>query len=127
MSDNVIITITGRKKLARAWAGDASLPRIVGMAFGDGGVDRDGAVITPTKGQTTLNHELLRKAIGSHSYPEEATCRYSATLAEGDLMGAMISEQGLYDADGDIVIIKNFSVKGKDSDMEMTFELDNVF
>ena len=33
----------------------------------------------------------------------------------------------LYDEDGDIVAVKNFSVKGKDAGMEMIFEIDDTF
>lgn len=34
---------------------------------------------------------------------------------------------GLYDSAGDIVCIKTFTKKGKDSDIEMTYTLDDVF
>jgi len=48
-------------------------------------------------------------------------------LSESELAGAYISEVGLYDAAGDIVCIKNFTAKGKDSDIEMTYTVDDVF
>ena len=53
--------------------------------------------------------------------------RYTVTLSETELADENISEIGLYDAAGDIVAIKNFKAKGKDSDMEMTFMLDDIF
>jgi phage-related tail fiber protein len=124
---NVIVTKTARKKMAQARAGVITLPKIVGMAFGDGGTDSSGKAIAPSESQTTLNHELYRKAIKGYTFTSDTTCRYECTLAETELGGEDISEIGLYDAEGDILSIKNFTKKGKDDDMEMTFTLDDVF
>ena len=44
---NVVITKKAREKLVKARAGDLTLPKIAGMAFGNGGVDADGTVIPP--------------------------------------------------------------------------------
>ncbi|MCD8364697.1 MAG: phage tail protein [Clostridiales bacterium] len=129
MAENVIITKTARAKLVQARAGAITLPTIVGMAFGNGGVDSSGDVISPTDDQTELTSELLRKEIDSYTVltSEDATVRYMCTLGTSDLEGESISEIGLYDTDGDIVCIKTFTAKGKDSDIEMTFTLDDVF
>ena len=40
--------------------------------------------------------------------------------------GKSISEIGLYDSAGDIVMIANFLPKGKDSNISMRFEIDDV-
>ena len=64
---NAIITILGKQKLVKARAGDATLATITGMAFGDGGVDGEGNVLTPLASQSALNNELLRKQITSHT------------------------------------------------------------
>ena len=117
MAQNVIITKTARKKLVQARAGAITLPKIVGMAFGSGGVDSAGNVISPSETQTALKKELLRKPIS----------RYECTLGESELAGQYISEIGLYDSQGDIVCIKTFTKKGKDDDIEMTYTLDDVF
>ena len=130
MSDgnkNVVITKIGRKKLVQARAGAISLPPIVGMAFGDGGIDADGSIKPPEQSQTDLNSELFRKAVDGYSFPEETTCRYVCTLEETELAGKSISELGLYDSEGDIVCIKNMTAKGKDDDIEMTFTVDDIF
>lgn len=129
VNKNVVITKAARQKLVRARAGDLSLPKIVGMAFGDGGVDSDGTVIPPTEAQTELTNELLRKAITGHEYPEgtDTTCRYTAELSENELVGKEISEIALYDETGDIVCIKTFSRKGKDDDMKHIYTLDDIF
>ena len=127
MAQNVIITKKARKKLLQARAGDITLPKIIGMAFGSGGVDTSGNVIAPLENQETLKAELLRKPVRGHSFIGETTCRYECTLSESELAGQYISEIGLYDAEGDIVCIKTFTKKGIDSDIEMTYTLDDVF
>ncbi len=124
MADNYIITKKARKNMVQARAGAITLPKIVGMAFGDGGVDGLGNVMKPLE---TLVSELLRKEIDGFDFIEDTTCRYQCTLSESELAGKYISELGLYDENGDMVCIKNFTAKGKDSDMEMTYTVDDVF
>lgn len=130
MSDNnknLVITKKAREKLVKARAGAITLPKIVGMAFGDGGVDSDGNVVPPAETQGQLTNELLRKEIDGYSFPDDTTCRYECTLSESELAGEEISEIGLYDEDGDIVCIKTFMRKGKDSDVEQTYTLADMF
>lgn len=129
MAKNVIITTTARKKLVMARAGVINLPPIMGMAFGNGGIDVSGNVIPPSENQTELLSELYRKAVDSYAVLEDetATVRYECTLTKNEMIDEYISEIGLYDADGDLVCIKTFKKKGKDDDLEMTFTLDDVF
>lgn len=127
MVENVIITKKARENMVKARAGALDLPKIAGMAFGNGGVDADGSVITPQGDQAELVNELYRKEINGFEFTEDTTCRYTCTLTEPELAGEDISEVGLYDENGDIACIKNFKTKGKDGDMEMTFTLDDVF
>lgn len=129
VNNNVVITKAARIKMVKARAGEIALPKIVGMAFGNGGVESDGTVIPPSDDQSALYHELYRKAIDGYSFPDEsdAICRYECTLAENELAGEEISEIGLYDEDGDIVCIKTFTRKGKDSDVEQTYTVDDIF
>lgn len=122
-----VTTDVARKKLVRARAGEIVLPPIVQMAFGRGGVDSDDSVLEPSSTQTSLNDEIIRKPIESFSFPVETTCRYVCRLLRGELGGEAISEVGLVDQEGDVVAIKTFSKKGKDSDMEMVFEIDDEF
>lgn len=124
---NAVITQAAQTKLVRARAGAITLPKIVGMAFGDGGVDAGGKIIIPVKGQSELSNELYRKEIDGYSFPNELTCRYECTLLETELAGKEISEIGLYDEDGDILCIKNFTRKGKDDDVQQTYILDDMF
>ncbi len=127
MAQNVIITKKRRENLVKASAGAVALPKIVGMAFGNGGVDESGMVIAPMEFQSRLTSEIFRKEIDGYSFPADTTCRYECTLTESELAGEEISEIGLYDENGDIICIKTFKEKGKDSDLEMTFALDDVF
>jgi len=124
---NTIITVKGRESMAKGRAGDVTLPTITGMAFGDGGVDAGGNVKTPTASQSTLNDELYRKVITNHEFISSTACRYYCTLSTSEMVGESISEIGLYDSNGDLVMIKNFLPKGKDADMELTFYIDDIF
>lgn len=124
---NVIITKKAREKLVKARAGAIQLPKIAGMAFGNGGVEADGTVKPPIDTQNGLTNELFRKEVDGYSFPADTTCRYECTLAENELVGKEISEIGLYDEEGDIVCIKTFMRKGKDDDVEQTYTLDDIF
>ena len=124
---NVIITKKSREKLVKPRAGAIQLPKIVGMVFGDGGVDASGNVIPPTESQSGLTNEIFRKELDGYSFPADTTCRYECTLTESELAGEEISEIGLYDSEGDVVCIKTFKRKGKDDDVEQTYTLDDIF
>ena len=126
-SQNVVITKAARQKLVCARAGAIELPKIVGMAFGNGGVDTDGNIIAPGEGQNILANELYRKPVDGYSFPDDTICRYERTLTEQELAGEEISEIGLYDEDGDIIAIKAFKRKGKDNDIAQTYILDDIF
>lgn len=122
---NAIVTVNARKKMLKARAGDAKLPKITGFAFGNGGVDSGGSVIEPLETANALNNELLRKEVSGHEFTSDLVCRYICTLGKSELAGYKISEIALYDEDGDLVAIKNFLPKGKDEDLEMTFQIDD--
>jgi phage-related tail fiber protein len=124
---DAVVTKKARNKMLKARAGDQALPKIVGMAFGDGGIEESGGIITPSIEQTALNNELLRKEVSGHEYLSDTVCRYSCTLEANELAGKSISEIALYDEEGDLIAIKNFSAKGKDDDLEMTFNIDDTF
>lgn len=121
------ITEIGRKKLCMAHAGDMVLPRITHIAIGNGGLDSNGNPVAVLGTEVSLAGELLRKQLDSHSYPVKTTCRYAIRIGKSELVGCSISEMGLFDEEGDLVAYKNFLPKGKDSDMEFIFELDEIF
>lgn len=122
-----VITEKGREKLCKAHAGQIILPIITKMGFGQGGVDADGNVIDTTGNETALKDELLQKNIEGFTFPINTTCRYKVRLNKEDLANKFISEQGLYDADGDLIAYKTFLPKGKDDDSEFVFDLEEIF
>ena len=97
------------------------------MAFGSGGVDESGTVIATTGEEVALRNELLRKNIDSHTFPITTTGRYTVRLGKEELADQNISEMGLFDAEGELVAYKTFLPKGKDSDMEFVFDMDEIF
>ena len=109
-----VITVAGRRKLCMAHAGDAALPAITRMAWGNGGVDGDGQPVEATGNEVGL-------------YQGRTTCRYTATLEAGELDGEEISEMGLYDAEGDLVAYRTFLRKGKDADIPQIYDMDEIF
>ena len=130
MADNKgVITLTGRKKLCMAHAGDATLPKIAKMVWGDGGVDEHGTPRATTGNEVGLYNKLLEKEIESHNYvnEEKTTCRYRSTLEKGELTGKEISEMGLLDADGDLIAYRTFLRKGKDEDVPQSYDMDEIF
>lgn len=124
---NTVITKTRRKNLVQASAGIIALPVIVGMAFGDGGVDSSGNIIPPTEEQTALYNEIYRQEVDNYAVSSDTSVRYVCTLPESILTGKNISEIALYDSEGDLVCIRTMSAKGKDEGMEMAFTLDDEF
>lgn len=128
MNNAGVITVIGRKKLCRAHAGDGTLPAIVKMAWGNGGVDENGYPIDTTGNEIGLYNQLLEKNIEFHTYNEDqTTCMYGATLEAGELDGEEISEMGLFDADGDLVVYRTFGRKWKDTDIPQTYYMSELF
>lgn len=121
------VTTKAKKKMLEARAGIAALPKIVGMAFGTGGVNSSGEIIAHSPDQNALHKEVLRKNVDGYTVVSDTKIRYSCTLTASELAGEYISEIGLYDAQGDFVAFKAFLKKGKDADMECVFECDDTF
>ena len=123
---DAVITLKARKKMVQARAGAITLPPIVGMVFGTGGVDEAGMPVAPSGSDEGLKQEIFRKELDSYTFTDDTTCRYLCTLEVGECDNEEISEIGLYDSEGDITAIKTFKKKGKDSDLEMTFRIDDI-
>ncbi len=124
---DAVVTLKARKKMVQARAGAIALPPIVGMVFGTGGVDASGVPVVPSGNDDSLKQEIFRKEVDSHTFTDDTTCRYLCTLAVNECANEDISEIGLYDSDGDLIAVKTFKVKGKDADLEMTFQIDDIF
>lgn len=126
MADTVI-TLNARSKMMRARTGEIPLPKVTGMAFGNGGADSYGNALIPKETQTSLNNELLRKDVEGYEFLSDRKCRYTCTIQDSELAGYSISEVALVDEDGDLIAIKNFSPKQKDADLEMIMHIDDEF
>lgn len=128
-SSNGVMTVTARKKLCEAHAGDQKLSKITTIAWGNGGVDEKGIPKQTTGNEISLYGELLKKDIETHVYvnADHTSCRYTATLEAGELTGEEISEMGLFDEDGDMVAYRTFLRKGKDEDIPQIYDMDEIF
>lgn len=124
---DAVVTLKARKKMVQARAGAITLPPIVGMVFGTGGVDASGVPVVPSGNDDSLKQEIFRKEVDSYTFTDNTTCRYLCTLAVNECANEDISEIGLYDSDGDLIAVKTFKAKGKDADLEMTFQIDDIF
>ncbi len=118
-----ITTIAAKKKILLARAGIQVLPKISQMAFGDGGINVEGEILEPTESQEHLKHEIFRKDIDGYKIISDTEIQYQCTLVENELNGSRISEIALIDEEGEVLAIKNFSVKEKDAEWEMTFRI----
>lgn len=123
MSESIVTNIA-KKKILLARAGlIPNLPKIVGMAFGNG-AGGGASTRLPLETDTTLQNEIYRQKVDNAVFQEnELYVKYITTLAQTTLKGQVINEIALYDEDGDLLAIKTFSDKGKDGDMEMVFEI----
>ncbi len=63
MTQNQIITVTARKNMVRARAGEIQLPKIVGFVFGDGGVDESGNIIPLSETDSTLEMNFSERSM----------------------------------------------------------------
>lgn len=112
----VTVPNVAREKMADARAGVRTLAPITMIAFGDGGVDSDGIVLTPLPTMTALNHELLRVSVESTEKIGQLSYRYGYTISEGGLGGKSVSEVALIDSEGDLASIEMFKPKADDLD-----------
>ena len=112
----VTVPNVSRAKMAAARSGERTLPPIKMIAFGDGGVDENGAVQTPSPTMTKLNHELLRKPVESVEKVGQLGYKYGDTIPEGGLDGKSVSEVALIDEEGDLASIEMFKPKADDLD-----------
>lgn len=126
MATKAITTTIAKKKMLLARAGQQELPAITQMVFGSGGVNLAGEVLEPSEGRQELSEEIYRKDIEKVEIVSDTQIRYYCTLNENELIDKDISEIALADADGDLVTIKNFKAKGKDSDFQMTFKINDT-
>lgn len=121
-----VITLVSKKKMIAARKGENRLPRIAGIAIGDG-AETDGVISEPLEEDVMLKNELLRREYASCEKISDTCYRYRMELGASELAGKSINEAALYDEEGDLLAIRVFTGKLKDDDMEMAFEFDDRF
>jgi len=105
-----------RRRLASTMAGGATVKKIAYMAFGDGGHNGDLTAKAPDPEQTSLNNELMRKPLTAVVQEDDFSVTGRGMLDYDELVGYAISEAALLNEDGDVVGVKNFAPKVKESD-----------
>lgn len=122
-----IITRIAKKKMAEARNGRIQLPPIQKIAIGDGGISDEGNLFIPNEDAAGLNNELLRRDYDTAVQLSETSFRYRIDLKDSELKGKSVSEIALIDSEGDILSMKTFQPKLIEEDMEVSFEIDDIF
>ncbi len=115
MAEAVVVN-TYRQRIAARMAGGASLAHIVYMAIGDGGHNADMTPKAPSANATSLNHEILRKPLAAITQEDLYSVTGKGTVEANEIVGASISEAALIDSNGQLVGLKTFAPKHKESD-----------
>lgn len=121
-----VITAVRRAKMSEATHTTGKIAKAKWIALGDGGVDGQGAIITPLAENVQLNHEVIRKEYASSTQISDTAYEYTILLEEDELIGTYISEMALIDAEGDVIAFSNFLAKGKD-ETETTFTIEDNY
>lgn len=110
------ITVNGfRSRMALHMATGAAILPVHSMAFGTGGHDIDEEALPPDVTATGLNNQVLIKALNSITQVDEFSVTAKGSIEADEANGFAISEAGLFDIEGNLIGIKNFSPKHKDS------------
>lgn len=111
------VVLTGfREKIAAHLAGKGTLKPVKYMAFGDGGHKPDGSVIPPSENQKALKHQVLKKELSYIKQEDVLSVTGAGVIEKAECVGVALSEAALLDADGELVAVKNFAPKIKESD-----------
>lgn len=112
-----VTLLSYRKRLALQAAGGPAVPAISFMAFGDAGHNPTTLqAIQPSENQIKLNHEVLRKPLTAVAQEDALSVTGRGMIEGPEMVGIRISEAALIDAAGNLVGIKNFAPKVKESD-----------
>lgn len=111
------------EKINATLAGGATLKQPTHIAFGSGGHNLDNSLKTPSASATGLQTELLRKAITGISQADSRSVTATGRITESELVGQVISEVALFDADGTIMGIRTFGPRTKQAGETIEFPL----
>ena len=122
-----ITTKIAKEKLIKARCGEKPLPKVMKMAFGNGGTNEDNEPLEIDIEQSSLNNEIGRKNIDGYNIIAYNKCEYFCTLLENELVNEKITEIALIDEEDDVIAIRNFKPKHKDNDMQLRFFIEDEF
>ena len=112
-----VTLLSYRRRMAQQAAGGPAVPKIAFMAFGDGGYDtKTLRAIQPSENQVSLNNEIMRKPLSAVAQEDPLSVTGRGMIEGSEMVGARISEAALIDAEGNLLGIKNFAPKVKESD-----------
>lgn len=112
-----VTLLSYRKRMAKQSAGGPAVSKIAYMAFGDRGFDpKTLRAIQPSENQVSLNNEVMRKPLTTVAQEDELSVTGRGMIEGSEMVGVQISEAALIDADGNLLGIKNFAPKIKESD-----------
>lgn len=125
----ITTTTSARNKMARARKGEIPLPTITNMVFGTGGHNPGdtNTPVPPTADDIALETQVLSKAV-TQTIINSTTLRHMAEILDADgLNGTIITEAGLVDNNGDLVVRSTFSGKLKEAGLNLRHEIDELF
>jgi phage-related tail fiber protein len=125
-----ITTNKARQKLARAHYSGSTVPKITMAGWGTGGVDINGDVIKPSSAAAQVAGEIIKNKIKTSTLSQDGlSVVFTAELMPGEtgVLNQKISTVGLYDEEGDLVLVKNFTPKQMDADSKITIECTEEF
>lgn len=105
-----------RKRVAKHMADNSVLQPLGFIAFGDGGHNANLTAKIANPDATGLVHELLRKPLSAILQEDLFSVTGVGSVEKPELNGAQISEAALLDTAGQLVGLKNFAPKVKESD-----------
>ena len=106
-----------RRRIAAQMARGTPVAKVAYMAFGDGGHNSTTLkAIQPSDDQIALKHEVLRKALSAIEQEDLYSVTGRGLIEAAELVGVKVSEAALVDANGNLIGIKNFAPKVKESD-----------
>lgn len=129
MADSIIITTNkGREKLAKASVGAILFPAITQIGFGTGGHDTGtGEPIQPDPAAIAVPGEVLKKNIESYAFPAATTASILGILDHGEGNGHSISAYGLYDSEGDLIVLLHTIPSPKTAETRFERTIINAF
>lgn len=122
MANNAVTTLIARKKFVKAHAQGTPVPKIVKIGWGDGGVNEDGSVKLPEATQTEVAGEFIKNDIESVEIVDDGlSILFTGSIRATDpnVANKAWSSLGLYDEEGSLIAVKNFTLKNIDEDTKI--------